>query len=365
MGLSILLEVFSVEFSVNHPILFVMVAVLIAVVMGQSVYFLVKALRRSRRIGMDQTKIKKTIKTAAVFTIAPAVSIVISVITLSKSLGLPLPWLRLSVVGSLSYEAIAASNAVGAMGLTLGKIESLSAQQFVNVSLVMTISILLGIWLVPAIGKKLLSGMSSLENRDKKWADIFQNAMFIGMIAAFLGFVFCDFSRLWIPGEYAPTSGLIPVAVMGVSALVMVVLGLLMRKPKLSWLNVSLVMTISILLGIWLVPAIGKKLLSGMSSLENRDKKWADIFQNAMFIGMIAAFLGFVFCDFSRLWIPGEYAPTSGLIPVAVMGVSALVMVVLGLLMRKPKLSWLGDYALPISLILGMASAIPITAWLG
>ena len=172
------------EFHVNHPILYVMVAILVAVVLGQSVYFLVKALRRSKQIGMDQTKIKKTIRTAAVFTIAPAVSIVISVITLSKSLGLPLPWLRLSVVGSLSYEAIAASNAVSAMGLTLGKIDSLTAQQFVNISLVMTISILLGIWLVPAIGKKLLGGMSSLENRDKKWAEIFQNAMFIGMIAA-------------------------------------------------------------------------------------------------------------------------------------------------------------------------------------
>ena len=249
MGTSILLEVFSMEFSVNHPILFVMVAILIAVVMGQSVYFLVKALRRSKQIGMDQTRIKKTIKTAAIFTIAPAVSIVISVITLSKSLGLPLPWLRLSVVGSLSYEAIAASNAVSAMGLTLGKIESLTAQQFVNISLVMTISIMLGIWLVPAIGKKLLSGMSNLENRDKKWADIFQNAMFIGMIAAFLGFVFCDFSRLWIPGDYVPTSGLIPVAVMGVSALVMVVLGLLMRKPKLSWLG-DYALPISLILGM-------------------------------------------------------------------------------------------------------------------
>ena len=225
------------EFSVNHPLLFAMAGFLVAVVLAQSVYFLVKALRRSREIGMDQTKIKKTIKTAAIFTIAPAVSIVISVITLSKSLGLPLPWLRLSVVGSLSYEAIAASNAVSAMGLTLGKIESLSAQQFVNISLVMTISILLGIWLVPLIGKKLLGGMSSLENRDKKWADIFQNAMFIGMISAFVGFVFCDFGRLWIPGDYSPTSGLIPVCVMAVSAVVMVVCGLLMKKPKFTWLG--------------------------------------------------------------------------------------------------------------------------------
>ncbi len=246
------------EFYVNHPAIFIIAGLLIAVVLAQSVYFLVKALKRSKELGMDQAKIKKTIKTAALFTIAPAVSIVISVITLAKSLGIPLPWLRLSVVGSLSYEAIAAANAASAMGLELGKIDALTAQQFVNISLVMTISIMVGIWLVPVIGKKLLGGMSKLEARDKKWADIFQNALFIGMIAAFLGFVFCDFSRLWVPGDYAPTSGLIPVCVMGVSALVMVVLGLAMRKWK-----------------------------------------------------------------------------------------------------------WLGDYALPISLVLGMASAIPITAWLG
>ena len=236
-------------FNVNHPVLFLLAGILVAVVLGQSVYFLIKALKRSKEIGMDQTKIRKTIKTAAIFTIAPAVSIVISVITLSKSLGIPLPWLRLSVVGSLSYEAIAASNAVSAMGLELGKISELTAQQYVNITLVMTISIMMGIWLVPVIGKKLLGGMSKLEAKDKKWSEIFQNAMFIGMIAAFLGFVFCDFSRLWIPGDYAPTSGLVPVAVMAVSALVMVVLGLLMRKPKLKWLG-DYALPISLVLGM-------------------------------------------------------------------------------------------------------------------
>ena len=238
------------EFHVNHPILFLLTGILVAIVLGQSVYFLIKALKRSREIGMDQAKIRKTIRTAAVFTVAPAVSIVISVIALSKSLGLPLPWLRLSVVGSLSYEAIAAENAVSAMGLSLGKISSLTAQQFVNITLVMTISILVGIWLVPVIGKKLLSGMSSLGAKDAKWAEIFQNAMFIGMISAFLGYVFCDLSRLWAPVEgYSPTSGLVPVCTMGVSALVMVVLGLLMRKPRLKWLG-DYALPISLVLGM-------------------------------------------------------------------------------------------------------------------
>ena len=238
------------EFYVNHPILYILAGFLVAVVLGQSVYFLVKALKRSRAIGMDQKKILKTIRTAAVFTIAPAVSIVISVITLSKSLGLPLPWLRLSVVGSLSYEAIAASNAVSAMGLELGKISELTAQQYVNIILVMTISIMVGIWLVPAIGKKLLGGMSKLGSKDAKWADIFQNAMFIGMISAFVGYVFCDIARLWAPVEgFSATSGLIPVCVMAVSAVVMLICGLLMKVFKWSWVN-DYALPISLILGM-------------------------------------------------------------------------------------------------------------------
>ena len=156
------------EFSVNHPVLYILTGLIVAVVLGQSVYFLLKALKRSKEIGMDQTKIRKTIQTAAIFTIAPAVSIVISVIALSKTLGIPLPWLRLSVVGSLSYEAIAAGNALSAMGLELGKVSALTAQQYVNITLVMTISILVGIWLVPLIGKRLLGGMSKLEAKDAK-----------------------------------------------------------------------------------------------------------------------------------------------------------------------------------------------------
>ena len=260
------------EFYVNHPTLFIIAGLLVAVVLAQSVFFLVKALRRSKAIGMDQKKLRKTMISAAIFTIAPAVAIVISVMVLSKTLGLPLPWLRLSVVGSMSYETVAATNALQAMGQSLGS-GDLTAQQYVNVLCVMTISIMLGIWLVPLIGKKLQKGMKSLANRDAKWADTFSNALFIGMIAAFLGFVFCDVSRLWS----ADANGMVSVVKDGVETL---------------------------------------------------------------------------------------YTATSGLIPVCIMGVSALVMVVCGLLIKLPKMKWLSEYALPISLVAGMAAAIPLTGWL-
>lgn len=221
------------EFSINSPVIFIMVAVIIAAVLGQSIFFLVKAYKRGRELGMDVSKLKKIAISATLFTIAPAIAIVISVMALSKDLGLALPWLRLSVVGSLSYEAIAAANASNAMGITLGSGAGLTASQYVTIALVMTLSILVGIWLVPAVCKKMQSGISSLEKRDKKWADVFQSAMFIGMISAFVGFIFCDVS-LVTKGDF---TGLIPVCVMAVSALVMCVAGIIVKKVKAPWIS--------------------------------------------------------------------------------------------------------------------------------
>ena len=221
------------KFDVNSPILFVLVGIIIAAVLAQSVFFLIKAWKRGKEIGMDPKKLRRIATTAAVFTIAPAIAIVISVIALSKDLGIALPWLRLSVIGSLSYETIAASNAAGAMGLKLGEISSLDASQYVTIVLVMTISILVGIWLVPLIGKKLQNGMINLEKRDKRWSDIFSASMFIGMIAAFVGYVFCDFSTVF----EGSTVGLIPVAVMAVSAFVMLLSGILVALFKIKWVS--------------------------------------------------------------------------------------------------------------------------------
>ena len=220
-------------FDVNHPILFVLVGFIVLMVLAQSAFFLVKAWRRGLAIGMKKEKLKKIAMTAAVFTIAPAVAIVISVITLAKDLGIPLPWLRLSVVGSLSYETIAASNAESAMGLVFGQVSGLSASQYVTIAAVMTVSIMVGIWMVPLVCKKLRNGIIRLENRDKKWSEILSASMFIGMISAFLGYVFCDVSTLF----HGDTSGLIPVAVMLLSALVMALAGILYKTLKWRWIS--------------------------------------------------------------------------------------------------------------------------------
>lgn len=266
------------EFSVKHPILYVIVGIIIAAVLAQSVYFLIKAYRRAKVIGMDMKKINKTMITAAIFTIAPAISIVITILALSDSLGVALPWLRLSVVGSLSYETIAAANAASGMGTTLAELAGkMTASQYVTISIVMTVSIMVGIWLVPLISKKMQKGLVNFEKRDKKWSDILQSSLFIGMISAFVGYVFSDVGRLWLAKD-----------------------------------------------GVYTV----EKEVDGVTQII-------------------------------------EYSSTSGLIPVCVMAVSMLCMLICGLLMKKLKWNWLNDYALPICMIVGMASAIPFTNWLG
>jgi uncharacterized membrane protein YhdT len=270
------------EFHVNHPILFVLVGIIIAAVIGQSVYFLVKSYRRAKEKGMDMTKVHKTIKTAAIFTIAPAVSIVITVITLSQSLGIALPWLRLSVVGSLSYEAIAAANAASGMDTTLAALAgNMTASQYVTIVIVMTVSIMVGIWLVPVIAKKYQSGLVSFEQKDAKWSGILQNSLFIGMISAFVGFVFCDVSRLWNSNggifttvvknadgveeivQYTSTSGLVPVFVMIISAGAMCVCGLLINKLKWKWVNdyaLPICMVLGMIMAIPLTAWLGGKI---------------------------------------------------------------------------------------------------------
>ena len=207
------------KFNVNHPILFAMAGVIILVVLAQSAFFLYRAVKRAKEKGMDMKLIKKTIISAAIFTVAPAVSVLVGVVILSKKLGIALPWLRLSIIGSISYETVAAETTVDQLDLPTGAAVT-SASDYVTVLFVMTLGIIIGLLLVPIFTKRIQGGIQNMEKKDKRWGEIFNNAMFLGMISAFLGYVFCDVSTVF-SGDL---SGLIPVLVMASSAVIMLIL---------------------------------------------------------------------------------------------------------------------------------------------
>ena len=216
------------EFSTNSLFLYGIAVCVIVFVLAQSAFFLVRAYRRGKELGISAAQLKKTVVSTAVFTLAPALSILIGIVTLSKFLGIPLPWIRMSVIGALTYELPAATSTANALGISLSEIIT-DPKVFSAIAWVMTLGILPSIILPPILMKKIQGGMVKIKSKDSKWGDLFLTSMFLGMISAFLGMVFADV-RTGI-------AGWIPIFVLLVSAALMGVCGLLIKKCKMQWLE--------------------------------------------------------------------------------------------------------------------------------
>ncbi len=216
------------DFNVNHPLFFALAGLVILFVLGQSVFFLIKAYKEARRLGLASNVLRKVMVGSAVFSVAPAVAILLGLVTLSKFLGLPLPWMRLSVLGALTYELPAASSAAKAMDIPLNQTVT-DPQVYATIAWVMTLGILSGILVILFFQKKMEQGLDKVKTKDQKWSQIMMDSLFLGMIAAFMGMVFSDIRSGLV--------GWIPVFVMLFSALVMMVIGLLVKKLKWTWLE--------------------------------------------------------------------------------------------------------------------------------
>ena len=216
------------QFNANSSFLYGVAVVVIVFVLAQSTFFLIRAWRRGIQLGLGAEKLKKTVVSTAIFTIAPAVSFLIGIVTLSKFLGIPLPWIRLSVIGALTYELPAATSTANALGISLSEMIT-DPKVYSAIAWVMTLGIMPSVILPPILMKKIQGGMIKLKNKDSKWSDIFMTSMFLGMISAFLGMVFANI-RTGI-------AGWIPIFVLLFSALLMAVCGLLIKKCGMSWLE--------------------------------------------------------------------------------------------------------------------------------
>lgn len=217
-----------VNFDVNSTFLYVIAFCVIIFVLAQSFFFLIRAYKRGKGLGIEAAQLKKTIISTSVFTIAPAVSILIGIITLSKFLGIPLPWVRMSVIGALTYELPAATSTANALGISLA--ETITDPKIYSaIAWVMTLGIMPSIILTPILMKKIQGGVVKIKNKDSKWGDIFMTSLFLGMISAFLGMVFADIR--------SGIAGWIPIFVLLVSALIMAILGLLIKKCNMKWLE--------------------------------------------------------------------------------------------------------------------------------
>ena len=221
--------------SANAGIFYLIVGLVLAFVTIMCFVFLIKSYKAGIELGMDKKDLKKVITSSATFTLLPSISILLGVVALSGSLGVPFSWLRLSVIGSLQYELQVAEIAATALGLSgVNGIENMG--QFVTIALVMTIGILGGIMCCIFFLKKYLGKLSSKpkkeETGEKKpsFGDHATTAMFVGLCAAYIG----SYVGKVMPGEH---HDYMPLFTAGVAAVIMAVFEFLIQKKNMKALE--------------------------------------------------------------------------------------------------------------------------------
>lgn len=170
----------------NSAFMFVLGAVVAVFVTVQSMVFLRKAWAEGKRKGLAPETMRKAVISSAVFTVVPSLAILMTMLTLSGALGLALPWIRLSVIGAVTYEVPAAEAAAQAVGASLSGV-GVPVSVFSVIVWVMTLGILSGPLFIIAYFKKLQGKINQIKSDDNRWGSLLISAMFIGLISSFLG----------------------------------------------------------------------------------------------------------------------------------------------------------------------------------
>lgn len=164
--------------------------VIIFFVIIQSVIFLIKSLKEARKIGIEKNVLKKVISSSIVFSILPSIGILFGVIALSKALGVPVPWVRLSIVGALHYETLAADHALNIFGLNSIKSASengqMNGEALSTVVLIMTLGIIWGLVFLLFFLKKINSKISKAGGKNPAVGNLVFASMFIGLSITYL-----------------------------------------------------------------------------------------------------------------------------------------------------------------------------------
>lgn len=205
---------------VNSGFFYLLVAAVLVFITLMCGVFLVKSYKAGIEIGMDKQVLKKTIISSATFTLLPSISILLGVIALSGTLGVPFSWLRLSVIGALQYELNVAEIAAQSLGLPGLRLDMLDINSFVTIALVMTFGILGGVFCCIFFLKKYLGKMQAKpkkaegETGESKpgFGAYATTAMFVGLCASYIGSyigkVFAPNDGDWMPLVIAAIAGL-------------------------------------------------------------------------------------------------------------------------------------------------------------
>jgi hypothetical protein len=191
--------------------LYIIGAILISYVLFESVVIYRKAYKRGLELGMTKTQLNETTRSSVIFSIVPSLPILIGLVTMIPLFGnVVIPWIRLSVIGSVSYETYAASQikqAAGVASLT----ENL--QVYSTAIWTMTLSILSGMIILIFFYKQYTNKLEAIKIKNPRWSELLIAALFMGLVGT-IG------AQQITMGGYNALALFISIAIMAVLALI-------------------------------------------------------------------------------------------------------------------------------------------------
>lgn len=172
----------------NSPLLYALVGLGIAYIILFCFITLRKAYKRGLEIGLTKEKLQLVITSSAIYSIVPSISVVVGLFSLATVLGVPWSWFRLSVVGSVTYELMAAD--MVATGTGYESVAALNATGDASivgtVMFVMSICIMSGIIGILFFGKKIQMGLSKARTSHGELGALLTGVLSLAIIEAFL-----------------------------------------------------------------------------------------------------------------------------------------------------------------------------------
>jgi hypothetical protein len=164
----------------NLLALYVLGIILVVYVLFESIVFYQKAYQRGLEIGMSKTQLKESTRLSVIVSIIPSIPILIGLVTMIPLFGdVVIPWIRLSVVGSVSYEtyaAVAIKNASNISSLT----ENLAV--YATALWTMTVSIMSGAIILLFFFKPYQAKLQSIRDKNEAWSKVLIAALFMGLV---------------------------------------------------------------------------------------------------------------------------------------------------------------------------------------
>ncbi|WP_105617863.1 DUF5058 family protein [Vallitalea okinawensis] len=207
----------------NSNIFYICGAIILLIVVLQSYLFIKLAFKKGKEQGLSKEKMFKALRTGAISSVVPSIAIIVALMTMVPVLGVPIPWMRLSVIGSAPYELMAAGIGSKSMGIDQLGGPGYTKEVFASSIWVMCFGSIWAVGLIILFLKSIKKQYSKTVDKDPQWKTVLINAAFLG--------VFCIFIADPV------TTGGLPLYTLLSGGVIMTILALLIVKFKVTWLR--------------------------------------------------------------------------------------------------------------------------------